>query len=221
MRGTRFTRRTAGASAAALALTAVSLIVLSPIAAPVAPRSSPESPSSVTAGAGNRSLHVSWTESTTGVISFLATAKAPGHLSVTCLAHGDACTVLPLSNGVVYDVTVVAKSVLGTSAPSSDVTALVGVPGPPQSVRATSGKAKVAVSWAAPKPSSVAKVTGYTATAAPGGFSCSTASTLLTKAGHSCQIAGLTSGAAYTVTVSATNAYGTGTPSKAASVTPS
>jgi hypothetical protein len=122
---------------------------------------------------------------------------------------------------VLYDVTVVAKGLLGTSAPSNDVTALVGVPGPPRSIRASSGRAKATVSWTAPKGSGVARVAGYTATAAPGGFSCSTTSTLLTKANHSCEIAGLTSGTPYTVTVTATNAYGTGMPSRSSSVTPS
>ena len=58
------------------------------------------------------------------------------------------------------------------------------------------------MSWAAPGDGGSA-ITGYTATASPGGASCSTA-------GSSCTLAGLANGTDYTVTVTATNAVGTG-----------
>jgi len=216
----QFTNWTIGSTVSAMGLVALPFIVTSPDVAR-SPLLAPAAPSAVSVSSVSRSLHVSWTESSGGLVTFLATANAPGHPAVSCLTVKDGCLIAPLGNGVIYDVTVVAKDLIGSSTPSGDVTALVGVPGPPLSVRASSGKAQVAVSWASPKATGVNKVIGYAATAAPGGFSCSTASTLLTKAGHSCQIAGLTSGTQYTITVTATNAYGTGVPSKATTSTPS
>jgi hypothetical protein len=220
MLGKRFTSWAIGSAMSAMGLVALPLIVASPNIAQ-SPLLVPSAPSAVAVLSGSRSLHVSWAESTGGVLTFLATATAPGHPSVSCLAVKDGCEIVPLSNGVIYDVTVVARDLLGSSPLSGDMTALVGVPGAPLSVKVSPGKAKVAVSWSSPKATGVGKVTGYAATAAPGGFSCSTASTLLTKAGHSCQIAGLTSGTQYTITVTASNAYGTGVPSKAMTATPS
>jgi hypothetical protein len=94
------------------------------------------------------------------------------------------------------------------------------VPGPPLSVRATAETAAAAVAWSPPVASGVAKTLLYMATASPGGFSCSTSATVVSAAGRSCQIAGLTTGVTYTVTVTATNTFGTSLPSKSATVTP-
>jgi hypothetical protein len=64
----------------------------------------------------------------------------------------------------------------------------------------------VEVSWSAPDSYNGSAITGYTATAAPGGATCSTSTT-------SCTVRGLTNGTSYTFTVTATNAVGTGPPS--------
>lgn len=77
-------------------------------------------------------------------------------------------------------------------------------PAAPGSVSAQAGGAtSVDVSWAAPGWNGGSAVTGYTATASPGGATCS-------SAGSSCTITGLAAGQTYTVTVTATNARGTG-----------
>jgi len=221
MRAPRFVRYAVTAGVAAAALAVVPAFVSSSFASPALASSAPAAPTSVGLAAGNHSLSVSWTESTSGTLVFVATARTLGHLSKVCISKTDACTIGALVNGLVYNVTVVAKKLLVTSAPSGDVTALVGVPGAPRSVHAGAGKASASVSWSAPASRGVARVTGYMATAFPGGLSCSTAATLLTQAGRSCEIPGLSSGTAYTVTVTATNAFGTGLPSRAVSVTPS
>ena len=126
------------------------------------------------------------------------------------------CSITALTNGVVYDVTVTAKNKGGTSAPSTPASAIVGVPGAPRSVHATAGTASATIRWAPPKASGVTHVTSYMATAQPGGLSCSTSGT---KPARTCVISGLSPGTKYTVTVTATNAYGTGVPSKPATVT--
>ena len=96
---------------------------------------------------------------------------------------------------------------------------IVGVPGAPLSIHATAGVASATIRWAPPKASGVTHVTSYMATATPGGFSCSTAGTLTALPARTCVISGLTTGTKYQITVTATNAYGTGSPSKAATVT--
>lgn len=85
-------------------------------------------------------------------------------------------------------------------------------PGAPGSVTAVPGGAtSIDVSWAAPDWDGGPAVTGYTATASPGGATCS-------GAGGSCTITGLPAGQSYTVTVTATNSRGTGPSSSGVSV---
>jgi len=76
-------------------------------------------------------------------------------------------------------------------------------PDAPTGVSATAGNRRVAVSWLAPASDGRSAITGYTATAAPGGLKCQTTGT------RSCTITGLQNGSSYTVTVTASNAIGT------------
>jgi len=181
----------------------------------------PNTPSNISITSGNRNLAVSWTESSGGTINYVATASAAGKPTRVCRTKALGCSIAALVNGTLYTVTVTAKNPAGASAPSGAQTAVVGVPGPPLSVHATGGNAFATVSWAPPKASGVANVTSYQATATPGGYSCSSSGTLLTSPARTCQIAGLQSGTTYTITVTATNSFGTGSPSKSTTVTPS
>ena len=61
------------------------------------------------------------------------------------------------------------------------------------------------VGWVPPTDDGGSPVTGYTATASPGGATCASAAT-------SCTVAGLINGDPYTFTVTATNSAGTGAP---------
>jgi hypothetical protein len=88
-------------------------------------------------------------------------------------------------------------------------------PQPPSGVTATAGNQEIVVSWMAPSVLGDGTLTGYTATASPGGTTC-TATTATT-----CTITGLTNGTAYTVIVTATTTEGTSAPSgPSAPVTP-
>jgi uncharacterized protein YhjY with autotransporter beta-barrel domain len=91
------------------------------------------------------------------------------------------------------------------------------VPGAPAISGASAGDGQAQVTFSAPADDGGAAITGYTATAAPGGAT----GTLSGAAGGTITVTGLTNGTAYTFTVTATNAAGTGpasTPS--ASITP-
>jgi len=204
-----------GAVGAAIAMAAIPAFA-SASSASIGHIAAPASPVIAALASGNRSLGVSWTESSTGAITFTATATATGKATKSCSTKKLACSITSLVNGVVYAVTVTAKNSGGTSAPSTAASAIVGVPSAPNSVHATAGTASATIKWAPPKASGVTHVTSYMATAQPGGFSCSTTGS---SPARTCVIAGLTPGTKYTVTVTATNAYGTGVPSKPATVT--
>lgn len=80
------------------------------------------------------------------------------------------------------------------------------IPDPPTAVQASPSDASVTASWSAPRDDGGRPITGYVATARPGGASCDSVDL-------SCTIIGLTNGVDYTVTVTATNAVGTSTES--------
>ncbi len=83
--------------------------------------------------------------------------------------------------------------------------------GPPTNVVALPGNAALSVSWSAPANTGSSPITLYTATATPGGATCT-----WTTGPLACAITGLTNGTSYTVKVTATNGQGTG-PASAAS----
>ena len=88
------------------------------------------------------------------------------------------------------------------------------VPGAPTIGTATAGNTQATVSFTAPASNGGSAITGYTVTSSPGGVTA-------TGTASSITVTGLTNGTAYTFTVTATNAVGTGTASAASnSVTP-
>lgn len=85
----------------------------------------------------------------------------------------------------------------------------VTAPHPPTDVSAVAGDGQATVSWAAPVDDGGSPITSYTVVANPGGISKTvSAATLQTT------VTGLANGTAYSFTVRATNALGTGNPSE-------
>ena len=142
----------------------------------------------------------------------------------TCTTTGaTTCTVSGLTNGTSYTFTVTATNSAGTGPVSVPSAAIIpaSTPGAPTGVTASNvsgiafGSAPEAqVSWTAPVSTGGSPITSYTVTSS-GGQTCSTANGSTTT----CFFEGLTAGTAYTFTVAATNAIGTGPSSAPATCT--
>jgi len=184
----------------------------------------PGAPTAVTAVAGNAQATITFQAPASNggstILSYTATSN-PGNISQTVVIgtgpNPPSITVLGLTNGVAYTFTVTATNVVGTgnaSAPSNAVTPAT-VPGAPTLVQVTAGNAQATVtSYQPPASNGGSPILSYTATANPGGRNATVASGPIT-------VTGLTNGVAYTFTVKATNAVGTGPASSpSASVTP-
>ena len=185
---------------------------------PIAPSSVPGAPTGVTATAGNKQATVSFSapalDGGSPITSYTVTSN-PGGVIKT--GKASPITVAGLTNGTAYTFTVTATNAVGTgtaSSPSNSVTPAPTEPGAPRAVTATAGNKQATVSFKAPSSTGGSPIISYTVTSNPGGISKTGAHSPMT-------LTGLTNGTAYTFTVTATNAVGTGpasSPSK--SVTP-
>jgi hypothetical protein len=180
----------------------------------------PGAPTAVSAVAGNGQATVSFTAPTnTGgadITSYTVTSS-PGAFTGT--GASSPIIVTGLTNGTAYTFTVTATNSAGTSAASSASVAVTpfGVPDAPTAVTATAESLCALVSWTKPANNGGSVITSYTVTSSPGSFT----ATVNGEDNTSCYVYGLTNGTAYTFTVTATNAAGTGAASSASgSVTP-
>ena len=118
-----------------------------------------------------------------------------------------------LTNGTAYTFTVTATNAVGTgpsSVPSSAVTpTAVTAPLAPTGVSATAGNGSATVSWTAPA-NGGSPITSYTVTPFIAGVAQATTVVTGTPPAAQATVSGLTNGTAYTFTVTATNAVGTG-----------
>ena len=188
----------------------------------VTPNGPPTAPTGVTATAGNGSAQVSWTAPSnnggSGLTKYTVTpyigSNAQTPVTVTGNPPATSTTVTGLTNGTTYTFKVSATTALGTGPDSSASNAVVpsapSVPGAPTGVTASAGNASATVTWAAPIDSGGSGLTTYTVTPYIGSNAQTPVTVTGTPLATSTRVSGLTNGTAYTFTVSATNATGTG-----------
>ena len=195
----------------------------SPPSNSVTPSDVPEAPINVTATAGNAQAKVSFSAPVSDIGSaitgYTVTSNPPGGIDVNAGSTATTHTITGLKNGTAYTFSVLAASVAKTSpasSPSNKVTPS-DVPEVPIKVTATAGNAQAKVSFSAPVSDGGSAITGYTVTSnPPGGTDVNAGSTATTHT-----ITGLKNGTAYTFSVLASNATGTGPASSPSnSVTP-
>ena len=179
---------------------------------PVTPATTPGAPTGVSATAGNALAQVFFTPPASNggsaITGYTVTSNpaVPGGALLT--GAGSPITVTGLTNGTAYTFTVTATNAIGTGPASGDSTPVIPAtaPGAPTGVSARAGYAMATVSFTPPSSNNGSPVTGYTVTSNSGDGQDAMAGTTLTT--HI--VTGLTNGTAYTFTVTATNADGTG-----------
>ncbi|MBU6212862.1 MAG: fibronectin type III domain-containing protein [Actinomycetales bacterium] len=178
------------------------------------PAGPPATPNNIVVSPGDRQLAVFWSLGDSGGLPVTVTAMAdPG--GFTCTSTSMSCSITGLTNGITYTVTVTAANEVGASPAAAPVASMPAtLPTPPMNVKVTVGNAQVAVAWDSPTDSGGLPITAYTATATPGGASCTATGQ------NTCTIVGLTNGTAYTITVTASNSLGASQPSLSAMGTP-
>ena len=179
--------------------------------------SAPDAPTGVNATRADTGASVTWnaaTENNNPVLEYVATiSPAPSSGSQTCSVVPPAarsCTWTHLTNGDTYSITVTARNEVGTSVASSAATVVPQVDTPNAPVVTSVGTrpsalaldTKARITWA-PGAGGGTPIS-YTATASPGGQTCTANAPTLT-----CDVLGLTNGTHYTFTVRATNPGGT------------
>lgn len=181
----------------------------------------PGAPLAVSAQPGNGQVKVSWSAPKAGgaaTITGYSVLSSPGGFACTTTG-AKACTVKGLVNDTSYTFTVLASTSMSTStpsAPSNTVTPSAPVPGTAVGVSASAGNGQVKVSWSAPVSSGGSRITGYTVTSNPGGFTCTT------TGAKSCTVKGLVNDVSHTFTVTAITSTGVSEPSVPSNaVTPS
>ena len=174
------------------------------------PAAAPSAPANLTVDRGDGRVDLTWQPPTSDggrpVQSYTVTWTAPDGTTASARIPQTSHTFERLANGTTYTFTVSADNEIGTSpasAPASGTPA--HIPGAPVAVRTSRDDSRIHVAWDPPASDGGLGVTGYTLLwVAPDGTTNSANTT-----GTSHTIEGVTNGATYGITVSATNEVGT------------
>jgi Bacterial Ig-like domain (group 3)/Fibronectin type III domain len=193
------------------------------------PSTAPGAPTGVHGAARDSAVDLSWTAPVSDGGSAITGYRITPYIGTTAqkpiltASAATSQTVGGLTNGTAYTFTVAAITSVGTgpdSSPSSAVTpAPATAPGAPTGVQGTPQDGAVNLNWNAPADDGRSPITAYRITPYLGGSA--QTPILTTNATTSHYVSGLTNGTAYTFTVAAVNAAGTGPDSSASpAVTP-
>ena len=179
----------------------------------------PATPTAISAIAGNQSAVVSWSNPASNgdatahnKVQYSTNGSTWTTASATISASATSYTVTGLTNGQAYHLRVIAlDGSNNASAPdtlSSVVTPVappprVVKPGAPTRASAATHGASVTVSWHAPSSNGGGAITYYKVSVSPSGKSCTTSKL-------TCSISGLSTKTGYSISITATNAAGTG-----------
>lgn len=174
----------------------------------------PAPPAQVWASVAGTSVSVQWsavTSTTAAVTDYVVeySVNASGTWAVWNDGVSTATSTLltAMAPDVPVSIRVKAVNRFGHSPASAVVTvvprAAAGVPGAPVNVTANAGDTRATVRWGTPDSDGGSQIVNYVVTASPGGATCETGT-------FACVVTGLTNGTAYTFTVVAVNAVGTG-----------
>jgi hypothetical protein len=131
----------------------------------------------------------SWTDYS---VATSANVMGSGMINATACASATQC----FAGGQVTGTGWATQAVMASFSPAATAPGVVG------NVVVTTAATSASVAWTAPSTTGGAAITGYTVTATPGSFSCTTATT-------SCVVTGLAPGSTYSFSVTATNSAGT------------
>ncbi len=177
----------------------------------------PSAPAGVSATGASGSAVVTWLLPATdggSVVTLYTVTASPGGATCTASPPTTTCTLSGLTNGATYTVSVTATNDIGMGAPATASVTAGHLPGAPTGLSATGGDSQAPVSWTAPSSDGGFAITSYTATASPGGATCTA-----TAPATTCTITGLVNASTYSITATATNDAGTGPASSSVSVT--
>ncbi|WP_214109611.1 DUF7927 domain-containing protein [Acrocarpospora catenulata] len=186
----------------------------------------PGTPAAPTATAGVTSATVTWTapESHGSTITGYVVTPYLNGVAQTPVSYDASTTTRTLTGltaGASYTFTVAAVNAIGTGTASAQSNAVVPytVPGQPTITSATAGDGSATLTWTAPSSNGGSAITSYVVTPRIGGVA-QTPQTFSSTATTQ-TVTGLTPGTAYTFTVTAVNAAGSGPASAPSStVTP-
>lgn len=206
-----------------IGVAAGTLMVTSLTPAAAAQPTAPLNPAVTAAAAG--SFTVEWNAPasdggnaiTEYVVESNSTQVGVSHGSCETAGAGRSCVIAGLDNGIPYTFSIRAINNDGPSsaATTAPATAL-GVSTKPRDVVALPRDGAAAIEWAAPLSNGGAPITAYAVSTVPPSTGCTTDG----GADRDCEIAGLSNGVEYTISVTATNMYGTSVASDPVTVTP-
>lgn len=173
----------------------------------------PGAPEQLGASPGNAELTITWQapaqDGGSPITDYSASAIPSGQNEpvASCDTTTQRCVIRGLVNGTAYSVRVIARNSAGSGPAASLAQPITpyAAPDAPTDLQVDAGRGTAMVSWSAPLNTGGLAITRYTATAMPGGQSCTVSGA---PPPTRCMIGGLVPGVTYTFSVVAENAGG-------------